>query len=97
MAECRARNQPLPLDMRFLAGLQRVRYVFAYPDAKDIVLAGEAEGWLVNDAGEVVGQTSGQPVVQLDDLMIALRTAPVAGPGPGSRVPSIRRTKGWPV
>lgn len=83
MAACRARNQPLPLDMRFLAGLQRVRYVFAYPEAKDVVLAGEAEGWLVDDAGEVVGQTSGQPVVQLDDLMIALRTAPAAAAGPG--------------
>ncbi len=83
MVECRAKNQPLPLDMRFLAGLQRVRYVFAYPEAKDIVLAGEAEGWLVNDAGEVVGQTSGQPVLQLDDLLIALRTAPAAVAGPG--------------
>jgi hypothetical protein len=83
MAECRARNQPLPLEMRFLAGLQRVRYVFAYPEAKDIVLAGDAEGWLVNDAGEVVGPTSGQPVLQLDDLMIALRTAPAAAAGPG--------------
>ena len=33
-------------EMRYMAGLQRVRYVFYYPDSKDIVLAGPAEGWV---------------------------------------------------
>jgi len=67
IADCRALNKPLPLEMRFLAGLQRVRYVLAYPEAQDVVLAGEAGPWLVNDAGEVIGQATGQPVLQLDD------------------------------
>jgi hypothetical protein len=83
IAECRQRGQPLPLEMRVLAGLQRVRYVFVYPESADIVLAGNAEGWTVNDLGEVVGQKTGRPVVQLDDLIVALRTATAAESGPG--------------
>ena len=35
-------------EMRNLAGLLRIHYVFLYPDSKDIVIAGPAEGW-VND------------------------------------------------
>jgi len=83
IADCRLQNKPLPLEMRFLAGLQRVRYVLAYPEAQDIVLAGEAGPWMVNDAGEVIGQATGQPVLQLDDLIVALRTAESAADGPG--------------
>ena len=65
--------------MRYLAGLQRVRYVFYYPDSKDIVLAGPAEGWTVDPAGRVVGLTSRRPVVQLQDLVVALRAFPPGG------------------
>jgi hypothetical protein len=57
--------------------------VFVYPDSGDIVLAGPAEGWTVNEQGEVVGRTTGQPVLQLDDLMVALRTAEAAASGDG--------------
>ena len=42
-------------EMRNLAGLLRVRYVFYYPESKDIVLAGPAEGWVADPAGRVVG------------------------------------------
>jgi hypothetical protein len=62
--------------MRYLAGLQRIRYVFYYPDSKDIVLAGPAEGWAPDLAGRVVGITNGRPVVQLQDVVVALRTFP---------------------
>ena len=60
--------------MLYLAGLQRVEYVFAYPDFNDIVLAGPAEGWTVDDAGNVVGANSGAAVLQFVDLIAALRT-----------------------
>jgi hypothetical protein len=63
-------------DMRYLAGLQRVRYVFYYPDSKDIVLAGPAEGWAADLSGRVVGLSSGRPVVQLQDVVVSLRTFP---------------------
>ena len=35
----------VPEDLRFLAGMQRVQYVFVYPEINDIVLAGPGEGW----------------------------------------------------
>ena len=38
-------NQPLPDEVKYLAGLQRVQYVFVDPETKDVILAGPAEGW----------------------------------------------------
>ena len=69
-------------EMRYLAGLQRVRYVFYYPDSKDIVLAGPAEGWVPDLSGRIVGLTSGRPVVQLQDVVVALRAFPPGGSPP---------------
>ncbi|MCI0332820.1 MAG: DUF1598 domain-containing protein [Planctomycetes bacterium] len=75
IAAANAAGKPIPDAVRFLAGLQRVKYVLVYPDRKDIVLAGPAEGWKVNQMGSVVGATSNRPVLTLDDLMVALRAA----------------------
>jgi hypothetical protein len=66
-------------EMRYLAGLQRVRYVFYYPESKDIVLAGQAEGWAADASGRIVGIGTGRPVVQLQDLVAALRAFPPSG------------------
>lgn len=71
-------NRPLAEEVLYLAGLQRVEYVFVYPEQNDIVLAGPAEGWIVRDDATVVGQTSGRPVLQLEDLLTALRTSEAA-------------------
>jgi hypothetical protein len=65
----------LPDAMKYLAGLQRVQYVFVLPEQNDIVLAGPAEGWQADGLGNVVGQTTGRPVVLLDDLLVAMRAA----------------------
>jgi len=59
-----------------LAGLQRVQYVFAYPDDKDIVIAGPAEGWAPDAAGRPLGLSTGRPTLQLVDLVAALRVYP---------------------
>lgn len=75
IAAARAAGKPLPDAVRYMAGLQRVRFVLVYPDKQDIVLAGPAEGWKVDSLGSVVGATSGRPVLTLDDLMVALRVA----------------------
>jgi hypothetical protein len=75
VAEARAKNGPLPDAVRFLAGLQRVKYVLVYPEQRDVVLAGPAEGWRVDLRGSVVGRGTGRPVLTLDDLMVALRVA----------------------
>jgi len=71
----RRSGKPATDEMQNLAGLTRVQYLLVYPEQHDIVLAGPAEGWRVDDQGTVVGQASGQPVLQLDDLLVALRTA----------------------
>jgi hypothetical protein len=64
-----------------LAGLQKVQYVFVYPDERDIVLAGFGEGWKMTQRGDVVGATTGRPVLSLDDLLVALRYADQAAQG----------------
>lgn len=71
-------KRPLDDAMQNLAGLTRVEYVIVFPEHGDIVLAGRAEGWRVDDQGNVVGRTSGLPVLHLDDLLVALRTAKAA-------------------
>ncbi len=71
----RKAGKPASGELQHLAGLTRVEYVLAYPERGDIVLAGPAEGWEVDGQGNVVGRTSGRPVLQLDDLVVALRAA----------------------
>ncbi|MCS7238313.1 MAG: DUF1598 domain-containing protein [Thermoguttaceae bacterium] len=73
-------NGGVPTDeMKYLAGLLRVRYVFFYPETKDIVIAGPAEGWRFDLAGRAVGLTSGRPVILLEHLVVALRAFPPGG------------------
>lgn len=72
----------LPDEIRFLAGLQRIQYVFVYPEEGDIVLAGPGEGWKVRDDAVVVGVTTDRPVIQLDDLLVAFRSAKKAAEMP---------------
>ena len=71
----------MPDAIKYLAGLQRVQYVFVYPEQKDIVLVGPGEGWKADAKGNVVGVTTGRPVMLLDDLLVALRTAKTAAQG----------------
>ena len=79
--DCTKNNKPIPDAIKNLAGLQHVRFVFVYPDQQDIVLVGPGEGWKVDAHGNVVGVTTGRPVMQLDDLLVALRTAQAAAQG----------------
>ena len=79
--QCAAANKPLPDAVKYLAGLQHIRYIFVYPEEKDIVLVGPGEGWKVDRTGNIVGQTTGRPVMLLDDLLVALRTARAAANG----------------
>ncbi len=75
-------GEPLPSDIRHLAGLQRVQFVFTYPETGDIVIGGPAEGFKVsNTSGTAIGATSGHPVLQLDDLVTVLRTFTAEGGG----------------
>jgi hypothetical protein len=69
-------NKPVPDALRYLGGLTQVRYVFVYPGEKDLVIAGPAEPFDVHEHGlYATGKRTGRPVMQLDDLVTALRTA----------------------
>jgi hypothetical protein len=63
---------PDPIE-RHLAGLTRLRFAFLFPEHGDIVIAGEAGGWRDDGLGRAVSLTSGQPVIPLEDLCVALR------------------------
>lgn len=72
-----AAHLPLDASMLTLAGLQRVRYVFVYPESGDLVLAGPAGDWKVED-GRIVSNDTLDPVVRLDDLLTLMRRGPNA-------------------
>ncbi|WP_254510979.1 DUF1598 domain-containing protein [Anatilimnocola floriformis] len=71
----------LPEEIRFLAGIQRLQYVLLYPESNDIVLAGPGEGWKLDGKGNMVGVTTGRPVLNLDDFIVAFRTIEAARQG----------------
>jgi hypothetical protein len=73
IARRRAGGKPLDSSMLTLAGLQRVRYVFVYPESGDIVLAGPAGNWAVDPDGRILSTKTGEAVVRLDDLLVLLR------------------------
>ena len=73
------KGEPIPDDMKYLAGLLRIRNVFFYPETGDIVVAGPAEGYAEDTVGRVRGLTTGRPVVELQDLVTALRAYPPRG------------------
>ena len=67
-------GKALSEEIEFMAGLQRIEYVFMVPEKNDIVIAGPAEGWKLDDQGNVVGVTTGCPVIRLEDFLNALRS-----------------------
>ncbi len=75
LAEHVEAGKPVPDELFFLGGLQRVEYVLVYPDRNDIVLAGPADGWRLGEGGVFVGTTTGAPLLRLDDFVDALRVA----------------------
>lgn len=60
-------------DLKALAGLTSIQYVFYYPETQDIVIAGPAEGFVADPTDRFVGIETGKPTVLLEDLAIAMR------------------------
>ncbi|MEM8734875.1 MAG: DUF1598 domain-containing protein, partial [Planctomycetota bacterium] len=84
IATAQAEGRRLSEDVLYVAGLQRIEYVFVYPKQNDIVIAGPAEGWVVRDDATVVGETTGRPVIQLEDLLVAFRNTQTTRQAPMS-------------
>ena len=68
-------SQPLPDAILSLAGLTRIDFIFIADEGRDAIIAGPAEGFAAQPDGRVVGTISHRPVLCLDDLLVALRTA----------------------
>ncbi len=68
-------GRPLPPELKFLGGLQRIDEVLLYPELGDAVIVGPAGGWTRLASGEFVGSDSRRPLLELDDLVWALRFA----------------------
>jgi hypothetical protein len=79
IAQRLANGQPPTDEMKNLAGLTRLQYVFYYPESKEIVIAGPAEGFMADPTGRMIGMNTGRAVVELQDLVAALRAFPPAG------------------
>ena len=73
VAKLVAAGKRVPADVRYLAGLTKISHVFFYPETKDIVIAGPAEGFFFNADSFVVGMESGRATLKLQDLVVALR------------------------
>jgi len=73
VAKAHQENTPLPDEVKYLAGLQRIEFVLIYPERGDVVLVGPAEGWAIDSLGNVVGATTRRPVMLLDDLIVVLQ------------------------
>ena len=79
IAESATANKPPTDEMKALAGLTRLQYVFYYPETKDIVIAGPAEGFFPDFQGRLLGMNTGRAVLELQDLVVALRSFPPGG------------------
>ncbi len=66
-------------EMNCLAGLTRLQYVFYYPETKDIVIAGSAEPFAPDASGRMIGVETGAAILELQDLIVALRAYPPTG------------------
>jgi hypothetical protein len=84
VAKAVADGRGMPQELAVLAGLTRVQYVFVYPGvdgmAGEVVIAGPAEGWIVDTTGRVRGIESGRPTLLLEDLAAAVRAFPPGQP-----------------
>ena len=74
-------GKPLPPDVLFLGGLERITHVFVDTESHDIILAGPADAIAVDAAGTMVAATSGRPLLQLEDLVVAMRAIDAARSG----------------
>jgi hypothetical protein len=62
-------------EMKNLAGLHKIQYLFLYPDSRDLVIAGPAGDWAADEEGRNCHVASGEPTLQLDDFVVLLRNA----------------------
>jgi len=73
-------GQPIPESIKLLGGMYDIRYIAIEPESGDLILAGPAGPWEINQEGIAINQETGKAVLHLDDLVVCLRNA-FRGPG----------------
>ena len=76
--ETRETGARLAPEIQFMAGLTAVEYFLVDEETNDLILAGPAEPWTIAEDGSVVGKKSGKAILQLEDLIVALRSVEMA-------------------
>lgn len=66
-------SRPIPPELRYLAGITQIEYLFAVPETGDVLIGGPAEGFAAFQDGRVIGVETGRPVLVLDDLLAMIR------------------------
>ncbi|MDG1897603.1 MAG: DUF1598 domain-containing protein [Fuerstiella sp.] len=76
-------EQGLPVtdELRNMAGISRIDYLFVFPETGDVVIAGPAGDWTVDAEGRAISSTTHRPTLNLDDLVTLTRTFGQTGPG----------------
>ncbi len=62
-------------ELKNLGGIYDLQYVMVYPETGDLVIAGPAGPWRIDEEGRTVNIETGRPVLQLDDLVVCIRNA----------------------
>lgn len=70
-----AAGKPVPEEMKHLAGIYQLKFIILYPETRDVVIAGPAGPWHYDKLGRAVNTSTGQPVLNLDDLVVCLKNA----------------------
>ena len=79
-------NKPVPVEVQFMAGLQRIEFLIVDSENNDLIIAGPGEGLTTDVFGNVVGAKSNTPAIHLEDFLTAMRTADNARQGTGISV-----------
>ena len=75
LMEQASRGIPPTEEQRNLGGMVEVKYLLIYPETRDVVIAGPAGRWTYDDEGRARNLETGKPCLQLDDLVVCLRSA----------------------
>lgn len=74
LAELARDGKEIPLELRYLAGITQIEQVVIDREAADLSILGPAEGFAPDLSGRMRGITTGRPVLNLEDLLVAWRT-----------------------
>lgn len=74
VAKLIAAGESIPDDVRAMAGISQIKFLFVFPETGDIVIGGPAGEWTVDDAGRRINNETKRPTLNLDDLVTLTRT-----------------------